>query len=299
MMTLSSFQPSPQTLLTSAGRGWAGFEAEFLHIPRGLLHVPGGEMHGVGIHFGPPVNADCSCDGLRMRRVQKSGDIDIVPAGVDGSWEDDASCHILRLALRPALLRQVAEDLGQDADKLDLSPRFQVRDAGIEAIGWAIKADLESASPADPLYIDLLANALAVRLIETAKGSALLVSKSGEPKFSARQLRSLTDFIEGNLDRKLCLADLAIVAGVSATRLKTLFRNSTGVPVHQYVIRRRVDYARALLTTTATPLSQVALAAGFSHQSHMASTMRRILGQTPGDIARQANDIRPILQKPA
>jgi AraC family transcriptional regulator len=34
------------------------------------------------------------------------------------------------------------------------------------------------------------------------------------------------------------------------------------------------------------PASQVALAAGFAHQSHMASTMRRILGRTPGEIAR-------------
>jgi AraC family transcriptional regulator len=36
------------------------------------------------------------------------------------------------------------------------------------------------------------------------------------------------------------------------------------------------------------PASEVAIAAGFAHQSHMASTMRRLLGHTPGDIVRQA-----------
>src|SRR5215510_10945586 len=101
-MTLSSLQPSPRILLTSAGRAWSVLDAEFLHIPRGLWHVPGGEMHRLGIHFGPPVNADCYCDGRRMRRVQKPGDIDIVPAGMDGSWEDDADCRILRLRLHPS-----------------------------------------------------------------------------------------------------------------------------------------------------------------------------------------------------
>lgn len=238
-------------------------------------------MHGLGIHFGPPVKAECHCGGRRMRRVQKPGDIDIVPAGMDGSWEDDADCRILRLRLHPSLLDRVAEELGRDAGKIELLPRFQVRDARIEAIGWAVKADLEAVTPSDPLYIDLLANALAVRLIETASDGSPMPDNRTESKLSARQLRILTEFIETSLDQRLNLADLAVVAGVSVTRLKTLFRNSTGVPVHQYVIRRRVEYARAMLAMTSMPASEVAVAAGFSHQSHMASTMRRLLGQTP------------------
>ena len=298
-MTLSSLQSSPQILLTSAGRAWRGLDADFVHIPRGLSCVPGGEKHRLGMHFGPPVNADCHCDGRRMRRVQKPGDIDIVPAGMDGSWEDDADCHILRLSLQPSLLRQVAEELGWDAGRAELLPRFQLRDTRIEAIGWAVKADLEAATPSDPLYIDLLANALAVRLIETASGGSLEPENRSEPKLSARQLRMLTEFIETNLEQKLYLADLATVAGVSVTRLKTMFRNCIGVPVHQYVIRRRVEYARALMTTTGMAASEVAVAAGFAHQSHMAATMRRLLGLTPGDIVRQAREFRPKLQKPA
>lgn len=263
-------------------------EADLLHVPRGLIRVPGGPMHSLGIHFGPPVNADCACGGRRMRRVQKPGDIDIVPAGVDGSWEDDGDCQILRLSLHPSLLQQVAESLGRDISTIELQPRLQVRDARIEAIGWAVKADLEAVTPSDPLYIDLLASALAVRLIETASGSSPEPEHRGEPRLSLRQLRTLTEFVETNLHQKLRLAELARVAGVSVTRLKTLFRNSTGVPVHQYVIRRRVEYARALLATSAMPASEVAAAAGFAHQSHMVTTMHRILGQTPGDIVRRS-----------
>ena len=255
-------------------------------------------MHRLGMHFGPPVNADCSCDGMRMRRVQKSGDIDVVPAGLEGSWEDDADCSILQLSLDPSLLHKVAQELGRDPDKTRLRPRFQVRDTRIEAIGWAIKADLEADTPSDPLYIDLLANALAVRLIETASEASSHPQVHGDSKFSARQLRTLIDFIENHLELKLHLSDIAAAAGVSGTRLKTLFRNSTGVPVHQYIIRRRVDRACTLLATSAMPASEIAIATGFSHQSHMSATMRRVLGRTPGDFARQARELRPILQKP-
>ena len=285
----------PQILLTSATRSWRGMQADFVRIPRGRVQVPGAEMHRLGMHFGPPVHADCECGGQRMRRVQKPGDIDVVPAGVGGSWEDDADCRILRLGLQPALIEQVAQELDLPAARAQLVPRLQLRDTCIEAIGWAVKADLEAEVPSDPLYIDLLANALAVRLVETAGGHALAPQGRTVPKMPARQLRGLTDFIEGHLAHPLRLADLAQVAGTSATRLKTLFRNSTGMPVHQYVIRRRVEHARALLTTTAMPASEVAAAAGFAHQSHMAAMMRRLLGHTPGDLARPAREIGPKL----
>ncbi len=293
----SSPQPSPRILFSSAGRAWKSLDAAFVHIPRGLWHVPGGDLHRLGMHFGPPVKADCSCDGRRMRRLQKPGDMDFVPAGIDGSWEDDADCQILRLTIHPSLLEQVADELGRDAAKIDLTPRLQLRDARIEAIGWAIKADLEADTPSDALYIDHLANALAVRLIETATDSRPRTEGAGTATLSRRQLRVLIEFIETNLDQKLHLVDLARVAGVSVTLLKTLFRNSTGTPVHQYVIGRRIEYARALIATTTMPASEVALAAGFAHQSHMATTMRRILGLTPSEIVRPRREIRPKLQR--
>jgi len=270
-------------------------EAHLMRFPKGLSHAPSADVHRLGMHVGPPVNASCACDGRRVRRVQKSGDIDIVPAGMDGTWEDDADVHVLQLSLAPQLLTEVAGELGVKDRAAELLPRFQMRDTRIEAIGWAIKADLEAETPSDPLYVDLLANALAVRLIETIDRQPA-PNTGRTQKFSERQLKLLTEFIETNLDRKLYLSDLADAVGVSGTRLKTLFRNSTGIPVHQYVIRRRVDYAKALLTTTAMPASEVAVAAGFSHQSHMASTMRRITGQAPSDIARLTS-FGPKLQR--
>jgi AraC family transcriptional regulator len=44
-----------------------------------------------------------------------------------------------------------------------------------------------------------------------------------------------------------------------------------------------------LIRTSGLPLSQIALAAGFAHQSHMANSMKRLLGISPGTIARLVN----------
>ncbi|GAB7540152.1 helix-turn-helix domain-containing protein [Burkholderia sp. 3C] len=282
----SSVQPLAKVLHSSAGRGWNALTAAFVQIPRGVSNVRAADVHTLGMHFGPPVNADCMCDGTRLRRVQKLGDLGFVPAGMDSSWEDDAECRILRLGLQPSLLEQAAEELGGDPSRIDVIPRIQLRDARMEAIGFAIKADLEADTPSDPLFIDHLASALAVRLIETATDRRLVSKGYGEPRLAPRQLTLLTEFIESNLDQPLRLAELAAVVGVSVTRLKTLFRNSTGMPVHQYVIRRRVEYARVLIATTKMPASEVALAAGFANQSHMSSTMRRVLGLIPSQMLR-------------
>jgi AraC family transcriptional regulator len=105
---------------------------------------------------------------------------------------------------------------------------------------------------------------------------------------SRPQLRRVTDFIEAHLDDDLSLRRLAPVAGLGLSHFKLLFRGSTGLPLHQYVIRRRVERARQLLAEGELPMSLVALEAGFTHQSHMARHMRRLLGVAPSALARRA-----------
>lgn len=268
-----------QVLLTSRGRGWRTLGAEFVRIEPGLTRVPASAGHRLGVHFGRPVNADCRCDGRRHRRVQAHGDIDVVPAGLEGSWQDDAACTILRLHVAPALVDRAAAELGGGA----IAPRFQLRDPGLQAVAWAIKAELEAPVPGDPLYAETLGLALAVRLLTVGRPTE---SDDRRQRLSPRQRRDLESYIEAQLDGPLALAELAAVAGLGLSHFKTLFRNSFGTPVHRHVLQRRVDRARALILAGQLPMSQVALAAGFAHQSHMAHWMRRLLGVSPSEVAR-------------
>jgi AraC family transcriptional regulator len=79
---------------------------------------------------------------------------------------------------------------------------------------------------------------------------------------------------------------LARIAGTSASHFKVLFRRSTGLAVHQFVVQRRVERAQVLLERGDLPVSQVALETGFAHQSHLARWMRRLLGATPAAVMR-------------
>ncbi|MGY5803154.1 helix-turn-helix domain-containing protein [Rhizobium hainanense] len=273
------------TLLSSRDRGWKGLEANFLHIEAGRTHVPGSQTHRLGIHFGRAVNAFCECDGRQYRRRQAHGDIDIVPAGLDGWWEDDGDCTILRLTIQQGLLQSAAEALDRNPDTVSLAPKFQLRDSRIESIAWAIKAEIESPIPSDKTYAEALGLALAIRLVEGNGKAPVDVIPTGA-SLTKRHQRHLADFIEAHIDQSLSLADLAATVGLSVSHLKPLFRATFGMPVHHYILTRRVERARLLILSTEMPLAEIALASGFAHQSHMTHWMRRLLGLTPGMISR-------------
>jgi AraC family transcriptional regulator len=269
-----------------AGRhlGLIGAEARLFDARAGKTVVAATLHHRIGMHLGPPVNAFCSCDGQSHRRVQSDGDMDIVPAGLDGTWEDDADCTILRIDVDPVLVARTSEDLGLNPDSVRIAPRFQLRDEGLKHIALALHARSLGDAGTDRLYAESLATALATRLIDRA-GQHNLTPASQQ--LSTRQRRRITDYIEANLDQDLSLLDLSRVAAVGVSHLKVLFRRTYGMPVHQYVVRRRVERARSLLLGGDLPISQIALETGFAHQSHMTRWMKRLAGVTPQSIRLQ------------
>lgn len=241
-----------------------------LHItPPGTVALDAMPEHRIKIHAGAPVSGTCGVSRFLYTR----GDVDILPAGTADVWEEDQSSTSVMLRFPPSLLQRAAEDMGVDPDRVGLAPRHQFRDPQIEHLAWALDAERQAGHPSGPLYAESLGLALAVHLLVHHRTQQ--VQQRG---LSKAQLRRVTGYVETHLDRDLSLARLAAVAGISASHLKTLFKRSTGLPVHAYVVQRRVERARTLLLRGDLSASQVALEAGFSHQSHMVRCMRRVLG---------------------
>jgi len=95
------------------------------------------------------------------------------------------------------------------------------------------------------------------------------------------RLRRVTAYIDENLQRELRLAELSAVVHMSPYHFARLFKRSTGVPPHRFVVRRRIDEARALLATQTVAIAEIARSVGFRTPSHFATTFRRITGMTP------------------
>ena len=270
------------TLLRSAPRpGAAPLDLAFSASTAGVIEARPSSRHSLALHVGAPVRTTCDRLGRMEPRVQVEGEIDIRPAGETGLWIDEFPALTFFMRLSPDHLNRVAEETGGRAGL----PSGPIRDPGLEQIAWALKSELETGEASGRIYMDGLTLALCARLMARFAAPAAPVSARTGPALSARRLRQTKDYIEANLDQALSLASIAETAGSSPSHFKVLFRRATGIPLHQYVIRRRVERARELLQSTELPITEVALEVGFAHQSHLARWTRRLLGASPSELA--------------
>ena len=270
---------------SSADRFWSGFDATINDVTGGYTETPFHAQHKLTMLLGAPLRTTCRCDDAISSRFQARGAFDVIPAGYAGAWVDEGASTFLTVNVSQALVRSAAEGMGVDPDRVAIAPHLHARDPQIEHIGWALAAELRSGEPFGRLYADSLGVALAAHLL---RRYAPPVAPRGRRGLSKRQLRHVTEYIGEHLTRDLSLPELASVADMSASHLKALFKQSVGVPVHQYVIRRRTEHAIDLLANSVLPLSDVALASGFANQSHMARCIRRVTGLTPALVRNGA-----------
>jgi AraC family transcriptional regulator len=270
-----------EPILSSRGRGWRGVSAALVAMPARLVEAGPLTRHVVSVHVGAPVRVACRLDGGPLRRrLQTHGDVDVLPAGAAGRWHDETPATALVIHVSHALVREAAGRMGLDADGAALVAEQQVRDARLTHVGWALLEELRAESAGDAAYVDGLAAALAAQLLRRSRAVPPLAGVGLAPRRRQRVL----DYIDTHLDGDLSLAALGRVAGLGASQLTASFRRSFGVSIRQYVIQRRVEHAKALLLHGDLPLAAVALEAGFAHQSHLARSMRRVLGVTPREV---------------
>jgi AraC family transcriptional regulator len=246
----------------------------------GLAECAGTQDIGVAVHVGAPVLIRCRRRGESHCGTAVHGDIEIIPARTVSRWEYRDRSVMFMLGLAPKALHSAAEELDLDPARVEIRNHFQLRDAQLEHILWAAKAEMERGFPCGRLYLEGLATALAAQLVANYS-MHLRRQERFKGGFPDRKVKQVIAFIEENLGSDLSLPGIATAAGLSLSHCKALFRQSVGLPIHQYVIRRRVERAVGLMREGKLSISQIALESGFAHQSHLAMHMRRMLGVSP------------------
>ncbi len=89
------------------------------------------------------------------------------------------------------------------------------------------------------------------------------------------------EYIDSHLQENIALEVLAGIAQLSVHHFARAFRQTLGIPPHNYIVQRRVERAQQMLRNTELPLSEIAIAAGFTDQSHLARHFRTITGVSP------------------
>ncbi len=269
-------------LLSSKQLGWNGIHLEYHHQPAHKTPEHCYAQHVISIHRERPVTVEQIGNGRFQRKHLVHGDITIYPAGQGQSVRWDRETNFIDLYLETEFLERAASELSSTSH-IEIIPQLKVTDPLIHQIARALKTELSSDALGSRLYAESMATALAVHLLRrySVRSQIIRDYTDGLPKY---KLQQAIDYINQYLDQDLTLAAIATTVQVSPYHFSRLFKQSTGLTPHQYVIQCRVERAKQLLLQGELTIAEVAYSVGFANQSHLNRHFKRLFGVTPKAI---------------
>jgi AraC family transcriptional regulator len=209
------------------------------------------------------------------------GNINITPRGELNRWRYDGEAEIAVLRIAPSLLESVAAmEAGESVANIELAKQSGIRDAQIEHLGIRLIDELTRGGLASRTCVHLLAKLLAIHLLRHySKGPD--VADEPSSKLARHRLRQVTDYVNKNLRNDLSLEKISEALCMSPCHFAHLFKRTTGLTPHRYVIDCRIEKAKSLLRETNFLVNEIAQMVGYSNQSHFSTVFRQSTGQSP------------------
>ena len=161
--------PRSRVILSSAATNWRSLIVEEHHIP--CLELNGGKFvhHVVGVNLGKPVPSEVKRGGRFRRVLNKTGSISLFPSQhsyfARMSPGKNGFAHALYVVTEPALVNEVAADLGVHPESVELVGQHDVMDPALLHIAMALRDGLRVGRAGDAMYGESLSLALAVHLL--------------------------------------------------------------------------------------------------------------------------------------
>ncbi len=240
------------------------------------------------VMLSPQPNREVSLDSDRKTvALAPIGAIEIVPAGAElfARWAVDKENVLVAIDER-RLSRLAGMEFGNDSFELQ-PPKVGLIDRKALVLANLMREEFQRGPEMNELCFDGLITLFATHLLRSYSSLREAPDTMLGGGLSPRAWRSVSDYIQDNLSERLSVARLADVANLSPSHFLRAFRRTTGQTPHQYLVAQRLTFVERLVRTTDTPLDMVARSAGFSSNSHMTATLKRLRGLTPTDLRRE------------
>jgi AraC family transcriptional regulator len=268
-------------LLSSASQQWEGFLLE-RHLGDGF-EVP--EHNHSSILVSMQLNAS-----MRLKwQSERGGQSAVVDAGsltlhgasgCSGStWE--GAYNRLLFELDQKHLEHLTEGRFAGA-RMEIAERWAFKDPRLEHLLKTLYAELQEGAPAGRLFGEQVGNAVIMLLAKQYSIIRPDIYGSGG-KIPGSRLKRVLDYVENNLHQDIHLSELASVITMSPYYFARLFKNSTGLSPHQYMIQRRIDRAKEMLQNSKISIFEIGVRVGYADAKHFRTLFRREVGLSPND----------------
>ena len=188
------------------------------------------------------------------------------------SHEHGEGDRCLSFQFDPALFEDLARDSGVSKAHFS-SDRLPPSRATAQLTARAIAA-MQMQDWFEELALELAGAAL--RICQDAHPAPVAGTKRTEARIA-----EVVRHLESSAVRSLRLEDLARMAGLSRYHFLRAFKSVTGVTPHQWVLRARLRDAAHRLATTRSPVTEIALDAGFADLSNFIRSFAAEYGVSP------------------
>ncbi|AKT39546.1 helix-turn-helix domain-containing protein [Chondromyces crocatus] len=281
--------PHGVTAVEHRSRTWNGVTVHALTIhvaPGEAWSLLTGEQTSLSIvldEIGGRVEPRLKREQPLVSRRAAPGHINFSPGGMPLWGYTDGLRHVkeVRLDFDFTALPAV---LGEDLDRLKIqTPRIHFHDDRIVHLGALLTAACEAPDEHSALYGDSLTLALLIDLLRLGTPQPEERSRGG---LAPWQLRRVTDYLRAHLSDNVRLEELATMTGLSQSQFSRAFKASTGSPPHRWQMNERILQAQQHLVQGSSSLAEIALATGFTEQSHFTRVFSRMVGASPGAYRR-------------
>jgi AraC family transcriptional regulator len=195
----------------------------------------------------------------------------------EGEWVGLMNVRHLQLGISDAALMASSDGA---YGEVELHPSRKFADPRLSALVAAARAEMVAGFPSGRLFMDSVEQAMAVTLVEAhaVRHRPVQIYRGG---LGSARLRRIRELVHAKMGDDLSLDEMAQSIGLSTAHFARMFRKSTGETPHQFVLRQRVERAKAMLRVPDVRVLDVAVACGFTTQQHFAQVFRDVCGVSP------------------
>ncbi len=227
--------------------------------------------------------------GSRRSAMEKfdyaAGDLALCDRHV-GEWVGIMATPHLQLGISDAPLMAASDGA---YGEVELRAQRKFADARLGPLVAAAHAEMAAGFPSGRLFLDSIEQAMAVALVNghAVRHRPVQIYKGG---LGSARLRRIKELVHAKIEDDLSLDEMAQSVGLSTAHFARMFRKSTGETPHQFVLRQRIERAKAMLRAPNARVLDVAVACGFKTQQHFAQVFRDVWGVSPTDYRQDLVD---------